>query len=82
MEQAAAPETGRQLEQYARDLIDFEFEGFFGNVPKGYIYIRLGRYQTQRTVFLVLTMTAKAFPRKKRPYMFAMMPTVNALYPH
>ncbi len=25
-------------------------------------------------------MTAKAFPRKKRPYMFAMTPTVNALY--
>jgi hypothetical protein len=28
-------------------------------------------------------MTAKAFPRKKRPYMFAMTPTANALFvPH
>jgi hypothetical protein len=26
------------------------------------------------------TMTAKAFPRKKRPYMFAMTPTANALH--
>lgn len=33
-------------------------------------------HQTDR----FLTMTAKAFPRKKRPYMFAVTPTANALY--
>ena len=75
MEQAAAPEARRQLKQYACDLID---RGFWFWERARRIYP--DQLILDQHIIKHLTMTAKAFPRKKRPYMFAMTPTANALY--